>query len=80
MHCFTACGEWVVERLPYTASLLEGSGQCNSCNAVAHCLGAYGIGTPAMHFGSGQWNSYKALPHYLVGRGTRTLAMHFLTA
>ena len=26
-----------------------GSGQCNSCNALPHCLGAVGSGTPTMH-------------------------------
>ena len=32
-----------------SAPLPGGSGQCNSCNALPHCLGAVGSGTPAMH-------------------------------
>ena len=31
-----------------TATLSGGSGQCNSCNALPHCLGAVGSGTLAM--------------------------------
>ena len=56
MHCLTACcaipdihrltglGQWAVELLQYTSSLLGGSGQCNSCNALRHCLVALGSG------------------------------------
>ena len=29
--------------------LCGGSGHCNSCNTLPHCLGALGSGTPAMH-------------------------------
>ena len=32
-----------------TASLPGGSGQCNSCNTLPHCLGAVGSATAAMH-------------------------------
>ena len=49
MHCLTALGQWAVELLQCTASLPGGSGQCNSCNALPHCLGAVGSATPAMH-------------------------------
>ena len=49
MHCHTTCGQWAVELLQCTASLPGGSGQCNSCNALPHCLGAVGSGTPAPH-------------------------------
>ena len=49
MHCPTAWGQWAVEVLQCTASLPGGSGQWNSCNALPHCLGAVGSGTPAMH-------------------------------
>ena len=40
-----------------TASLPGGSGQWNSCNALPHCPGAVGSGTPAMHglTALGQW-------------------------
>ena len=50
-------GQWEVELLQCTASLPGGSGQCNSCNALPHCLGAVGSGTPAMHRLNawGQW-------------------------
>ena len=47
-HCRTGSGQWAVELLQYTASLPGGSGQCNSCNALPHRLGAVGSGTPAM--------------------------------
>ena len=38
-----------MQLLQYTASMPKGSGQCNSRNALPHCLGAVGDGTPAMH-------------------------------
>ena len=40
MHCLTAWGQWTVQFLQCTAPLPGGSGQCNSCNALPHCLGA----------------------------------------
>ena len=49
MHCLTAWGQRAVELLQCTAPLPGGSGQCNSCNTVPHCLGAVGSRTPAMH-------------------------------
>ena len=49
MHCHTAFGHWAVELLQCTATLLQGSGQINSCNAPQHCPGAVGSGTRAMH-------------------------------
>ena len=49
MHRLTALGQWAVELLQRTTSLPGGSGQWNSCNALPHCLGAVGSGTPAMH-------------------------------
>ena len=62
MHCHTARGQWavelvVVQLLQCTATLPAGSGQCNSCNALPHCLGAVGSGTPVMHCHTpqGQW-------------------------
>ena len=73
MHCRTAGGPWAVHLQQYTTSLPGGqwalqllqctvplpggSGQWNSCNAPPHCLGAVGIGTPAMHCRTawGQW-------------------------
>ena len=36
IHCLTAWGQWAVE--------LRGSGQCNSCNALPHRLGAASSG------------------------------------
>ena len=32
-----------------TTTTPRGSGQCNLCNALPHCLGAVGSATPAMH-------------------------------
>ena len=57
MHCLTAWGQWAVELLQCTAALPGGSGQCNSCNALPHCLGAVDSATPAMHCLTawGQW-------------------------
>ena len=73
MHCLTArgqwavqllqCtaslpwGQWAVELLQCTASLPLGSRQCNSCNALPHCLGAVDSATPAMPYltALGQW-------------------------
>ena len=54
MHCLTAWGQWAVQLLQYTAALLGGSGQRNSCYALPHWLG-----------GSGQWTSGNTLPHCL---------------
>ena len=48
MHCLTALGQCAAELLQRTASLPGSSGQCNSCNAQPHCLGAVGSATPAM--------------------------------
>ena len=46
-----------MELVQCTAPLPGGSGQLNSCNALSHCLGAVGSGTPAMHYltARGQW-------------------------
>ena len=38
-----------MQLLQCTASLPSGSRQCNSCNALPHCLGAVGSATPAVH-------------------------------
>ena len=40
-----------------TALLPGGIGRCKSCNALPHCLGAVGSGTPVMHCLTawGQW-------------------------
>ena len=52
-----ARGQGAVDLLQCTASLPEGSGQCNSCNAPPHCLGAVGGATSTMHglTAWGQW-------------------------
>ena len=69
MHCRTARGQWAVQLLQCTASLPGGSGQCNSCNALPHCLGQWAVQllqyTAALPWGSGQCNSCNALPHCL---------------
>ena len=57
MHCLIACGQWALELLLCTATLLGGSGLWNSRNAPPHGLGAVGSGTPVMHYHTpgGQW-------------------------
>ena len=57
LHCPTVWGPWAVELLSSTATVLRGSGQWNSCNALPHCLGVVGSAPPAMHFLTswGQW-------------------------
>ena len=47
----------IAELLQCTASLPGGSGQCKNCNALPHCLGAVGSGTPVKHChtAQGQW-------------------------
>ena len=58
-HCRTAPERQAVQLLQCTASLLEGSGQCNSCNAPPHCLWAVDGATSTMHVltALGQWAS-----------------------
>ena len=57
-----------------SSSLPGGSGQCNSCNTLPHCLGAVGSGSPVIHCtaslpgGSGQWKSCNTL-HCLTAWG-----------
>ena len=46
MNCLIACGQWVVELLLCTATLSEGSGLWNCCNALPHPVGST---TPAVH-------------------------------
>ena len=57
MLCLTDWGQWAVELMSCIASLPGGSGHCNSCNTLPHCLGALGSATPAIHCltGWGQW-------------------------
>ena len=45
------------ELLQCTATRHGGKGQCNSCNALPHCLGVVGSATPAIHrlTAWGQW-------------------------
>ena len=46
-----------MQLLQFTASLIWGSGQWNSCKALTYCLGAVGNGIPATHCLTawGQW-------------------------
>ena len=44
-----------MELLQYTAALPGGSGQWNSCNALPHCLGQVGSGTPPIHCCTAVW-------------------------
>ena len=57
MHRRTASGQWAMQLLQCVASLPGVSGQCNTRNALPHCLGARGNGTPIMHChtAKGQW-------------------------
>ena len=85
MHCLTAWGQWAVEPLQCTAALSGGGGQCNFCNALPHCPGAVGSGTPAMHGltalrAVGSATHCNALPHCLGAVGSATPAMHYPTA
>ena len=57
--------QWAVELLQCTATLPGGSGQCNSCNALLHCLGAsWGDGEPYPRAGR------------CLKSGTRTMHCH----
>ena len=75
MQALTAWGQWVVELLSCTATLLGGFGTWKFCNALGHRPG-----------GSRRWYSCTALPHNLgvlgslkaVGSGTPV--MHCLSA
>ena len=67
MHGLTARGQWAVLLPLCTASLLRGSGQWNSCNALPRCLGAVG---------TGHCYSCCAVPHSSGAVGSGTPAMH----
>ena len=69
MHCLTVWGQRAVELLQCTASLPLNGRQCNSCNALPHCLGAVDSATPAMYCLTA-----------LGAVGSATPAMHCLTA
>ena len=49
MPCHTAWGQRAVELVEGSGTLPGGSGQWNSCNALPHCVGVVGSGTPARH-------------------------------
>ena len=70
MHRLAALGQWAVDLLLSSATLVRGngawnfcnalpraSGQGNSCNALPHCRGAVGCAIPAMqrHTAWGRW-------------------------
>ena len=48
-HWLIAWGRWAVQILQCTATLLEVSGRCNSCDALPRCLGALDCATCAIH-------------------------------
>ena len=83
MHCNTASRQWAVELMSCAASLPGGSGQCNSCNALPHCLGAVGSESPAMHCLTdwGQWavELFQRIACCLGTVGSGIPAMHCLT-
>ena len=68
MYCHIARGQWLVQLLQCTPTLLPCREQWNSCNAVPHCLWGLGNGIPAMC----------ATP--LGGSESGTLALHHHTA
>ena len=85
MLCHTSRGRWAVQLLQCTASLPGGTGQCNSCNALPHCLGALGTmgsATPAMCCLTawGQWAVQVGSGQCKGAVGSATPAMHCLTA
>ena len=100
IHCLTALGQWAVEPLQctaslpwgqwavellqYTAALPSGSRQCNSCNALPHCLGAVDSGIPAMLYPTawGQWavELLQCIASVPSGSRRSTPAMRSLTA
>ena len=49
--------QWAVQPPQCTSSFARGSGQCNSCNALPHCLGTVGRANLATHCltALGQW-------------------------
>ena len=53
-----------MQLLRYTASLHGESGECNSCNALLHCMGAVGSGTTAMHRLAAWWQWARELLQY----------------
>ena len=71
-----ASGQWAVELLQCNATLPGGSGRCNSCKTLPHCLGQWAVEllqcTATLPGGSGQWNSCNALPHHLGALGGAT--------
>ena len=69
LHRLAARRQRAVQLLQYTTSLPGGSGQCNSCKGMPHCLG-----------GSGQCNFCNALPYGCGAVGSGTPATHYLTA
>ena len=56
-HCLVLCNALHCVCPAALKLWAEGSGQCNSCNALPHCLGAVGSATPAIHCLTawGQW-------------------------
>ena len=53
-HCV---GQWAVQLMQCTGTPPRGSGQCNSCKKLPHCLGAVGSATSTVHClpACGQW-------------------------
>ena len=75
-------GQWAVELLQCSTALPGGSGQCNSCDASPHCLGAVGSATPAMHCHDA-WGQWVVKPVLCAGPragGTWSLAQEAVAA
>ena len=71
MHCYIPHGQWAVELLQCTPLPPEGSGQCNFCNTMPHCLGAVGSATPVIDSHTAHWAVGSGVPtmHHRTGRG-----------
>ena len=83
MHCHTTWGQWAVELLQCTTTLPGGGGQCNSCNALPHYLGAVGSGNSAVPCLTawGQWAvQLPQCTHYLTAWGQWAVALLQCTA
>ena len=78
--CVNARGHGAVQLLQCIASLLGGSGQCNSCNALPHWAVQPLQCTASLSRGSGQRNCCNALPHCVGAMGSATTVMQCFSA
>ena len=74
INCLTAYGQWAVEHLQCTVTLLGRGSQWNSCTALPRCVGAVGTGMHCLG-GTGRCTSFNALPHCLGAVDSATPSM-----